>query len=383
MLFKQGSISLNDVLNRHKFISLVVHSLLLLFLYSIRLMKRFSVYNTGNIVVISLHRLGDTVFTIPAIREILKRFNDKITIVCFPESIPIYNLAFKDVNFYELEQEAFYFGRRIAKKGLRKKIKKLKPQIIFDLTGSMISASIIFNIRAKEIIGTNAAQFRSIYHKFVTFREKPQLIDIYLDAISSVIQIPAEIKLSKQPISLSQNGKILIHPFAGWKEKEWNFKKFISLVEKIKSDYQVSLITPKGFLSNDVIEEIMNIQIEIIQTNSVADLIRSIKECSIFIGNDSGPVNIANFIGKPTLTVYGSTNPEYTSTTLEHQIYTQKILNCSSHKNEKLCIINAPVDKCPGIQCMQFLTVDEVYNNVINLARKYCKMNLDSNDVLK
>lgn len=382
-MYKQGSISFNDLLNRHKFISLVVHSLLLLFLYSIRLMNRFSVYNTGNIVVISLHRLGDTVFTIPAIREILKRFKNKITIVCFPESIPIYNLAFNDVDFCELKREEFYFGRRIAKKGPKKKIKELKPQIIFDLTGSMISASLIYNIRAKEINGINAMQFRSIYDNFVRFREKPQLVDIYLDAVSSVIRLPNEIKSTKQTISLNQSGKILIHPFAGWKEKEWNLKKFINLAKKIKNDYQVSLIMPRDSLSNDVLKEITNIQIEIIQTKTVAELIRNMEECSIFIGNDSGPVNIANFIGKPTLTLYGSTNPEYTATTLEHQIYTQKILNCSSHKNEKLCIINAPVDKCPGIQCMQFLTVDEVYNNVINLARKYCKMNLESNDVLK
>ena len=373
MKIRHESISFNDLLNHHKFISLVVHSFLLLFFYSIRAFNRFFVYKSENIVVISLHRLGDTVFTIPAIREILKRFKNKVTIVCFPESIPIYNLAFNDIDFCNLQQDAFYFGRRIAKRGPKKKIKELKPQIIFDLTGSMISASLIFNIRAKEIIGTNGTQFRSIYHRFITFREKPQLVDIYLDAVSSVIQIPNEIKSTKQTLSLNQSGKILIHPFAGWKEKEWNLNKFINLAKKIKNDYQVSLIIPRDSLSNDVLKEITNIQIEIIQTKTVAELIRNIEECSIFIGNDSGPVNIANFIGKPTLTLYGSTNSKYTATNLEHQIYTQKILNCSAQKNEKLCMINAPIDKCSGIQCMQFLTVDEVYNSVITLAEKYCE----------
>ncbi|MGB5287164.1 MAG: glycosyltransferase family 9 protein [Ignavibacteriaceae bacterium] len=333
-------------------------------------------YNGGNVVVISLHRLGDTVFTIPAVQQIINYYGRRITIVCFPESIPIYNLAFNDINFCEFKQEDFYFGKRIATIGSKKKLKTLRPSLIFDLTGSMISASLIYNIRAKEIIGTNSIQFRSIYDQFATFRLKPQLVDIYLDAISSVIQIPSGIRSKKQPIACHPDRKILIHPFAGWKEKEWNLKKFIELAEKIKNDYQVSLIMPRGFLSSDVLGEIANIQIEIIQTKSVTELIRNIEECSIFIGNDSGPVNIANFIGKPTLTLYGSTNPEYTATNLEHQIYSQKILNCSSKKNKKLCIVNAPVDKCPGIQCMQFLTVEEVYNNVINLARKYCKKNL-------
>ena len=56
-----------------------------------------------------------------------------------------------------------------------RKLKTLNPEIILDLTGSMISASLIFNIKAKQIIGINRKQFSAIYDHFVELRKIPQL----------------------------------------------------------------------------------------------------------------------------------------------------------------------------------------------------------------
>ena len=69
----------------------------------------------------------------------------------------------------------------------------------------------------------------------------------------------------------------------------------------LDANYRVSLITQKNQLSTDVINEIDHLNIDLIQTNSVDELIKSIKECSLFIGNDSGPVNIANFLGQTNI----------------------------------------------------------------------------------
>ncbi|MDZ7623248.1 MAG: hypothetical protein U5J96_02215 [Ignavibacteriaceae bacterium] len=46
----------------------------------------------------------------------------------------------------------------------------------------------IYNIKAKQIIGTNGKQLSSIYDHFVSLREEPQLVDIYLDAISPIMK---------------------------------------------------------------------------------------------------------------------------------------------------------------------------------------------------
>jgi len=365
-------ISFSDHINRNKPISFIVNSVFNLFFSTLRLISKHLAYENSNLLIISLHRLGDTIFTIPAIKEVQKHYKKKIIIACYPESVPIYKLAFKDIHFCELDHQEFYFNDRLAKFKAKKKLKMLRPEIIIDLIGSMSSASLIFNLRAKEIVGMNRIQFKAIYDHYVEFRESPQLIDIYLDVISSVIKIPDRYELKRIAQSTNPKGKILIHPFATWREKEWNLNKFIELALKLKKDYQVNFISPPGKLYTDVQDEIKSEGINIIESNSVDEFIENIRECSIFIGNDSGPVNIANFLGRPTYTIYGATNPDYTATSREHQLYILKKLGCSARSNEKFCIVGGAAFICSGIQCMNLLSVDEIYNQLKPLADEYC-----------
>ena len=324
-------------------------------------------------MVISLNRLGDTIFTIPAIKEIQKKFGNKATIICFPEATPIYKFILDEIQLIEINHDDFYFGNRIAKLHAKRKLKKINPSLIFDFTASMVSASLIFNIRAKKIIGTNGNQFRKIYDEFVEFRKTPQLKDIYLDVISSMVQVSKKNKLLEIYQSLNPYGKILIHPFGGWKEKEWNLKKYIALAEILNQKFNTSLIVQKGQISKDILDEIDYLNLEVIQTKSVTELIESVKNSSIFIGNDSGPVNIANFLGKPTFTIFGATNPDYTKTNVNFQLYLYKSLKCSAKQDEKFCTIGGMVHCCSGIQCMNLINVAEVYDNLIPLLTKYCK----------
>ncbi len=366
-----SKISFSDFINRNRPISFIVNSIFNLFFSTLRLISKLFAYKNGTIVIISLHRLGDTIFTIPAIKEVQKHFKKKIIIACYPEAVPIYKLVFEDIHFCKLEHRDFYFNDRLAKFKAKKKLKLLRPEIIIDLNGSMSTASLVFNLRAIEIIGMSKLQFKAIYDHHVKVRQSPQLIDIYLDIISSVIQIPDRNELKRIAKSTNPEGKILIHPFATWREKEWNLNNFIKLACKLKKDYHTSLVLPPGKLCTDVQDEIKNEEIDIIESNSVEELIENIRECSIFVGNDSGPINIANFLGRPTLTIYGATNPGYTATSREHQLYIQKKLGCSARGNEKFCIVGGAEFICSGIQCMNLLSVEEVYDQLKPLADEY------------
>lgn len=376
MKLKNARLPITNFINRSRIISIVINSTLSLFFSITRLVLKPFKYRDGSLVVILLHRLGDTIFTIPAIRELQNRYGKKVIILCFPESIPILNLEFDDLKFCSVDHKEFYFGQRIARHSVKSRLKNLKPEIILDITGSMISASLIYNIRAKEILGINRKQFSSIYDRFIPIREEPQLIDIYLDAISPLVELLSRADTKKRKKVINLSGRILIHPFAGWKEKEWNFKSIILLAERLSKTFPVNLIVQTNQISHDLINEIKYLNIGLIQTNSVEELIRSINECSVFIGNDSGPVNVANFLGKPTFSIYGATNPDYTASEGEHQRHIQKKLSCSARKNEKYCTIGVGEYDCTGIQCMSHLMVDEVYNNVSSLIEKYCNKKL-------
>ena len=365
-------LSIGDIVSRVNILSFLIDFCLNIFFISVRSFFNFFANKEHRIVIISLHRLGDTIFTIPAIRELQIQSNEKLSIVCFPESVPIYKLAFDDVDFCELKHNDFHFNDRFAKRLARKKVKSLKPGIVLDLIGGMSSASLIFSSRAQKVVGISQKNFRSIFNNFVQIRSKPKLTDIYYDAVSTLIKIDDRERMKNSFDSFNPKGKILIHPFAAWREKEWSLKKFCELAVRLKKDYKVQIVSPVGIISQDIKKEIIEAGIEITESKSVDELIQAIKKCSIFIGNDSGPINIANFIGKPTFSIYGGTNPDYTASVHTHQPFIQKKLGCSAGTDEKFCLVGGAEFYCSGKQCMSFLSGDEVYKSVLRLAEKHC-----------
>lgn len=141
-----------------------ISHLLDIFFYSIRLIKKKN--RVGNIAIIVLHRLGDSIFTMEAIRNIVSFHNEKIIIVCFPETLDILKFSFDNVDYLELSHNNFIFADRLATSKAKEKFEKIKPMIIYDLTGNISSASLIFNSSAKRIIGISEVFFKRFIQNF-------------------------------------------------------------------------------------------------------------------------------------------------------------------------------------------------------------------------
>ena len=72
---------------------------------------------SGNIIIISLHKLGDSVFTIPAVMQIFEHFsNQNVYVLTFSENKNIYNTVLKEEYIIPLEEDGFFLGGRIASK---------------------------------------------------------------------------------------------------------------------------------------------------------------------------------------------------------------------------------------------------------------------------
>lgn len=317
-----------------------------------------STNNTKRLIILCLHRLGDTVFCIPAIDGIFECYkNYDVTILSYPETKSILEIKYNSSKIITLDKKEFTFQRRIAKAKNRRIVKNLKPEIIFDLTGNPASASLILNTGAKKIIGTNLPYFQKLYTTFVPIRKTPHYIDIYLDVIKAA-NPDFGIYFYEFACQLNNKDKIMIHPFAIRKAKEWNLRKFIELADRLNSRYEVCIISPPDFINNDILAEIKSLQLEVYITNTINDLINKISEAGLFISNDSGPIYIANFLGKPTFTIYGPTNPKFSLPFGENHRYYQKELFCIA-KEEKVCFTLGGIN-CPSQECMNQITVDEI-----------------------
>jgi heptosyltransferase-2 len=313
-------------------------------------------------VVISLHKLGDSVCTIQAIREIVNFFSNSITIVCYEENVPIYEYAFKGINIIGLNHKDFYFGDRIASRDLRKIIKRLEPETIFDITGVMTSATLIFNQRAKRIIGFNREQFKSIYDYYSTMRTDPHLIDIYLDAVSTFLPVKEGKILRIFPVDIVKDHPIAIHPFAGVKSKEWSLRNFISLADRLQSDYVLKFIVHPDSLEHDIIVEIKKHGIPVIITSSTKELMKELKNSSLLISNDAGPIHVANLLGKATFSIFGPSNPKYSLPIGKNNAFIKSEVLCSP-VHEKYCFTYVN-QSCPSNECMKIISIDEVERKI-------------------
>ncbi len=323
----------------------------------------------GKTLVIVLHRLGDCIFTLSAIKQIINHYKTNIVIVCFPETTDIFKISLKDVEFLELKHSDFYLANRFASSSARVLLRKLKPSTIFDLTGSVTSASLIFNSNASKIIGTNESYYKRIYDHYVPLRTEPHVMDIYLDAIKPVINVNKNIRLNNDQQEI-RGAYIGIHPFAGWKAKEWSLRKFILLAEHLSKKFTVKLVTPPQKISYDVLCYLKEKRIEVVETKTTKQLIEFISGAFLFIGNDSGPVHIANLLGIPTFTIYGPTNPTYHAPTEGINQFIIKQLKCSPKVNEKVCFTNGGRNGCPSFECVESLNLDAVKFNINDLLKK-------------
>ncbi len=347
-------------------ISVINASLILFKLFSLN--KRSA---NENIAVIALHKLGDSIFTFEAIKNIINYHQKNIFIICFEETTPIFKIAFDSINFIELNHDDFSFSDRIARRRAKKILKELNPSTVYDFTGNITSASLLIRCNAEKIIGINEPYYRSLYTKFTPIRTVPHIIDKYLDAVRSSIPVSS---LNTNEIKENSTGDyILIHPFAGTKSKEWSLRKFLSLAKELNERYKCVIVTEPNKINADVLREIMEMDIKFVETNTTAELIEVTKRCFLFIGNDSGPIHIANLLGKPTFTIYGPTNPDFHKPLNGINNYIIREIPCSPGQNEKMCFTYGGMIGCPSFECMNNLALSEVrksINEFINFIEK-------------
>lgn len=369
-------IRLTYILQRFPFVQNILNYAGFILFYPLSKIFNRQSQSNNNIVILSFHKLGDTVFTIPAIREIIKKYQKDIYIFCYPESEIIYKEFIKDKVFYiTFLKDNFFLNERIASSVIRRNVKKLIPKIIFDLTISVKSASIILLLPANLIVGSNKEYYKYLYTHFTPERKLPHLIGRYLNAISPLVNVNFDWDAQMVEPNKSENTNIIIHPFAGWAAKEWNFYKYVELAHRISLRFPVSLIFQEGQISADISNYFMGKNIRLIETKTIHELIEKIKDCAVLIGSDSGPIYIGYLLGKKTFTIYGPTNPEF-SLPLggHHRFINLHDLNCIPNYTHQYCFTNAGINNCPSFQCMNELKTEHVYNKVINYLEEYIQI---------
>jgi ADP-heptose:LPS heptosyltransferase len=350
------------LVKRNKYLEPIIVGLFSLIIFSIRLLIKKEKRTSGKIVILSMQRLGDAVFSLDAINSIIQYHKKNIIIVSSPGSSDIFRYVFPNIDLIELTNGDFYFNKRLAKPQTRNLIRNLHPDRIYDLCGSIVTASLLVTLPVKEIIGINLEYYKNVYSNFTSIRKEPHVTEVYTDAIKNIMPV-----IKYEPI-IKETSKdyFLVHPFAGWAAKEWGIMNFIKLTSALNRYKKSFMVLQDDNLPHEILNEIEKNNIELLRTKSTGELIDAIKGCSLFIGNDSGPAQIANLLGKPTFTIYGPTNPDFHKSLKGENRFIIKELSCSSKDGEKWCSHYGGMIGCNSFECMLQLEYEDVEKAIID-----------------
>lgn len=157
--------------------------------------------------------------------------------------------------------------------------------------------------------------------------------------------------------------KILLFPDAGTndsaKKKRWELDKWIELINKLGPENCIvrGLSGSKGSLIEEKCPGVDNQMNPLI---GIMDTLHLINSCKLVVTHDSFPLHAAATFNKPTVVIFGPTDPVFLAPYPNAHIIQHK-LPCHS------CFYTDRVDICNTQECLRRITVDEVYTRIQGL----------------
>ncbi|MFH1888152.1 MAG: glycosyltransferase family 9 protein [Pseudomonadota bacterium] len=105
--------------------------------------------------------------------------------------------------------------------------------------------------------------------------------------------------------------RIVLHPGAGSPRKRWHLDRFLDLFQLLQSRGQ-SPVFVLGPAETCLWEKLTAAGVDrdcLVLPSDVGGLARLLREAGGFVGNDSGVAHLAGFLGVPTVTVFGPSDP--------------------------------------------------------------------------
>lgn len=283
--------------------------------------------NIQKILVIKLRYIGDVLLTTPVLRNLRLNFPDaRLDILVNPgtEEVLKHNPDINEAIFVER-------GPLIRQLGFIRELRKMKYDLVIDLTDSDRSAILSYLSGAPKRVGYNSEHLwrgRCYTHVVAANRDKMHTVDYQLEAFR---QLDIPIKSSELVLPLSQEDEefankitdeykldeirpmVLIHPGARWWFKSWPPEYFAKLADTIQQNLKCHIIFAGSQADQEVVTKIQNMMttkaVSLAGKITILQLAALLKRCRLFVGNDNGPMHVAAAVGTPVIVFFGLTNP--------------------------------------------------------------------------
>jgi len=158
---------------------------------------------------------------------------------------------------------------------------------------------------------------------------------------------------------------VAINPVALWPTKLWREDLFAALAERIVQELGLTVVITGSRDEQPYVAAIFrNLKtgriIDLTGQTSLRDLACLYRQAALVVTTDSGPMHIAAAVGTPVVALFGPTDPRRTGPYGSQHTVIRKELTCSP------CFRKT----CPTRECMEGITVEEVWGGVKEKLRR-------------
>ncbi len=156
---------------------------------------------------------------------------------------------------------------------------------------------------------------------------------------------------------------VAIHPGGGWTSRRWAPERFSALIDKISKEAEMQIVLVGGKeggagekgLNELIIDKAAGSKvIDLTGILSLGELKAVLKKCSVFVANEAGPMHLATALGVPSVALLGPTDAKRTGPFGGKTLIIQHKIECQPCRERS----------CSKRTCMELITVDEVFNAV-------------------
>ena len=254
-----------------------------------------------SVVCIKLDEIGDMAASVHVFQNLRDIFpNAKITVLCKPF---VQSLIQNDPNIDQFLNDSSELKKYDVWVELRGNWKTFFASILKTNKFRVDRGTVRFKQRGNqphETI-TNSRIIEPILLKYAS--------DLELKGVSKLYPSLAEITLAKERIeSLNVQKYVVIHPAARRVLRQWPAERFAFIAKHLWEKFAIHTIVVGTKDEIDILENVKSGQdfVKIwISNDSLLTLFSVIQNAELFIGNESGPLQIADLSGIPVIGLFG------------------------------------------------------------------------------
>lgn len=289
------------------------------------------------ILVIRYRFIGDTVLTIPFLRNLRKAYPDaQIDMLVGPVSGDVLqNCPYIDnLIVFDTTKKHRYENTSEAKKSFLSYVwllRKNKYDKAYVLKRSLSSTLLAFLAGIKERIGFDTEKRGFLLTKKVPYIKDRHEVECFLDVLRAnnipVLDNYLENWLSEKSVNriseifkyfdVIDRPKVLLHATSGNKRKEWMPEYFAEIIKYLSNQKGVQIFYTGTKEDSEVYKEIHNLisqdlvikPVNLCGELSIQDSMALINKMGLVIGVDSGTLHIAASLNVPVIGIYGPMDP--------------------------------------------------------------------------